>query len=151
MKILQGICVAIVVSIAPSAEPLTAADRDPGPRPFTTLVAHWAEYADPDYLPFLSEAQPDVAQVGFYGAHFWSLSHTPHGKGYPAHFPLVGLDENRDWLAQRNRAIHQRGIKVVGHMNVKFLVGDPDSPAIPATKGKPAEPDDRAPAAHHHA
>lgn len=119
---------------------ILAADEEIGPRAFATLVAHWAEYADPEYLPFLSEAQPDVAQVGFYGAHFWSLAHTPHGKGYPAHFPLVGLSENREWLVNLNREIHQRGIKVVGHMNVKFLVGDPDSPAIPATATTPAEP-----------
>jgi hypothetical protein len=110
------------------------------PREFMTLVAHWAEYADPEYLPFLAAARPDVAQVGFYGAHFWSLAHTPHGQGYPAHFPLVGLQENRDWLANLNREIHGLGIKVVGHINVKFLVGDPDSPPIPATKKAPAEP-----------
>ena len=109
-------------------------------REFSTLVAHWAEYADPDYLPFLTDAKPDVAQVGFYGAHFWSLAHTPHGTGYPAHFPVVGLSENREWLRNLNREIHQRGIKVVGHINVKFLVGDPDSPAVPETKTKPAEP-----------
>lgn len=118
----------------------TAQAEPPQPREFSTLVAHWAEYADAEYLPFLTEAQPDVAQVGFYGAHFWSLAHTPHGKGYPAHFPLVGLNENREWLTNLNREIHQRGIKVVGHMNVKFLVGDPDSPPIPETKKKPAEP-----------
>lgn len=112
----------------------------PKPREFSTLVAHWAEYADPDYLPFLTDAKPDIAQVGFYGAHFWSLAHTPHGKGYPAHFPVVGLNENREWLMNLNREIHQRGIKVVGHINVKFLVGDPDSPPIPETKKKPAEP-----------
>ena len=117
-----------------------AQTEPPKPREFSTLVAHWAEYADPDYLPFLTDAKPDVAQVGFYGAHFWSLAHTPHGKGYPAHFPVVGLNENREWLMNLNREIHQRGIKVVGHINVKFLVGDPDSPPIPATKTKPAEP-----------
>ena len=106
-------------------------------REFSTLVAHWAEYADPGYLPFLESAQPDVAQVGFYGAHFWSLAHTPHGKGYPAHFPLVGLAENRDWLANLNREIHKRGIKIVGHINVKFLVGDPDSPKTDSEPGGP--------------
>lgn len=120
---------------------LSLAQTNPStPREFSTLVAHWAEYADPEYLPFLAEAQPDIAQVGFYGAHFWSLAHTPHGKGYPAHFPLVGLKENREWLANLNRELHQRGIKVVGHINVKFLVGDPDSPPVPETKNKPAEP-----------
>ena len=106
-------------------------------REFSTLVAHWAEYADPGYLPFLEAAQPDVAQVGFYGAHFWSLAHTPHGKGYPAHFPLVGLAENREWFANLNREVHKRGCKVVGHLNVKFLVGDPDSPKTDKEPGGP--------------
>lgn len=118
-----AIALAIVLTWLPSV----FAQAGPAkPREFSTLVAHWAEYADPDYLPFLAEAKPDVAQVGFYGAHFWSLAHTPHGKGYPAHFPLVGLSENREWLKNLNREIHQRSIKVVGHINVKFLVGDPD-------------------------
>ena len=98
---------------------------------FTTLVAHWAEYDHPDYLPFLAEARPEVVQLGFYGAHFWSLAHTPHGKGYPAHFPVQGLKEGGDWFAARNKAVHDLNLKVVGHFNVKFLVGDPDSPEGP--------------------
>lgn len=131
----------LVVAIVLTWLPVAFAQTEPAkPREFSTLVAHWAEYADPDYLPFLTDAKPDIAQVGFYGAHFWSLAHSPHGKGYPAHFPLVGFGENREWLKNLNHEIHQRGIKVVGHINVKFLVGDPDSPPIPETKKKPAEP-----------
>ncbi|MFT5523367.1 MAG: hypothetical protein ACI9HK_001313 [Pirellulaceae bacterium] len=106
-------------------------------REFSTLVAHWANYADPEYLPFLDAAEPDVAQIGFYGAHFWSLADTPHGQGYPAHFPHVGLQQNRVWFADLNRQIHQREIRVVGHMNVKFLVGDPDSPKTDKQPGGP--------------
>ncbi len=108
----------------------TAADRNERLE-FTTLIAHWAEYGHPDYLDFVSEAKPDVVQLGFYGAHFWSLANTPHGKGYPAHFPVQGHQECRDWFARMNREVHARGSKVVGHMNVKFLVGDPESPEGP--------------------
>lgn len=115
----------IVVSLLLSAAPLRAQER---PRlEFTRLVAHWAEYADPGYLSFIDDAQPDIAQVGFYGAHFWSLAHTPHGQGYPAHFPVVGLNECGQWFADLNGELHKRHVKVVGHFNVKFLVGDPDS------------------------
>ena len=110
-----------------SAEPPKQRER----LEFTTLVAHWAGYADPDYLAFIDEARPDIAQFGFYGAHFWSLAHTPHGKGYPAHFPVQGLRECGGWFEARNRELHRRGTKVVGHMNVKFLVGDPESPEGP--------------------
>ena len=44
------------------------------PYSFTRVVTHWSEYDRDDYLPFLEEAKPDIAQVGFYGAHFWSLA-----------------------------------------------------------------------------
>src|SRR5262245_14821234 len=98
---------------------------------FTRLVAHWAGYGDTNYLDFITEAEPEVAQVGFYGAHFWSLVHTPHYGGYPAHFPVRGIAEASAWFAELNRQLHARGVKVVGHFNVEFLVGDPDSPEGP--------------------
>src|SRR4051812_11574099 len=88
---------------------------------FRRLVAHWDGYADPGYLPFIRDAKPEVVQVGFYGAHFWSLAHTPHGKGYPAHFPVQGLRECGDWFEGLNGQLHKEGVKVVGHFNVEFL------------------------------
>jgi len=98
---------------------------------FTRLVAHWSDYGNPEYLTFIDEVQPEVAQVGFYGAHFWSLVHTPQYSGYPAHFPRRGIAEASAWFADLNRNLHQRGVKVVGHFNVEFLIGDPDSPEGP--------------------
>jgi hypothetical protein len=100
---------------------------------FTRMIAHWDSYADADYLDFVKEAQPEVAQLGFYGAHFYSLAHTEAGKGYPAHFPLVGLAENADWFAARNAEMRKLGVKVVGHFNVEFLVGDPATADKPPT------------------
>lgn len=94
---------------------------------FTRMVAHWADYADPGYLPFIEAAQPEVVQVGFYGAHFWSLAGTEFGNGYPAHFPVRGHQECAEWFANLNTQLHRRGVKVIGHFNVKFLVGDPES------------------------
>lgn len=93
---------------------------------FTRLIAHWAEYADDDYLTFVEDAKPDVCQIGFYGGHFYSLAHTKEYKGYPAHFPVQGLSECGAWFEKRNAEIHKRGAKVVGHFNVTFLVGEPD-------------------------
>jgi hypothetical protein len=94
---------------------------------FRRLVAHWTDYAKPEYIDFLRDARPEIAQVGFYGAHFWSLAHTPFGKGYPAHFPVVGLNECGEFFADLNKKAHKEGAKVVGHFNVEFLVGDPES------------------------
>src|SRR5262245_4681363 len=67
---------------------------------FTRMIAHWAGYARPDYLSFVEEARPEVAQVGFYGAHFWSLAGTPFGGGYPANLPVRGHRECGEWFAR---------------------------------------------------
>lgn len=107
--------------------PVTAQERFE----FTRLLAHWAEYNHPDYLPFVLEAEPDVVQLGFYGGHFWSLAHTDAYAGYPAHFPVKGLDECGAWFEEKNKELHAKNIKVVGHFNVEFLVGDIDGPKGP--------------------
>ena len=98
---------------------------------FTRMVAHWAKYDDPTYLDFIDEAQPELVQLGFYGGHFWSLSHTHAYKGYPANFPVQGITECGKWFEDKNAALRQRGVKVVGHFNVEFLVGDLDGPNGP--------------------
>src|SRR5689334_6332460 len=111
----------LAAGMLPGAEP-----KEPNRAEFTRLIAHWAEYADDDYLSFVEDAKPDVCQIGFYGGHFYSLAHTEEYKGYPAHFPVKGLKECGKWFEDRNAAIHKRGAKVVGHFNVTFLVGEPD-------------------------
>jgi hypothetical protein len=106
----------------------TFIDRHLKPRVnFTRLIAHWAEYGDADYLKFVEEAKPEICQIGFYGGHFYGLVHTPQFGGYPAHFPVQGIAECGKWFEERNKAIHERGAKVVGHFNVSFLVGEPES------------------------
>jgi hypothetical protein len=101
------------------------------PFQFITTVAHWDAYDDPAYLDVVNAARPDVAQVGFYGGHFRSLAHTPQYAGYPAHFPVQGLAECGAWLARLKVDLHARGVKVIGHFNMKFLVGDPQSETGP--------------------
>ncbi len=108
-----------------------ARGAEPPPFDFTRMVAHWSDYGNPEYLKFIEEARPEIAQVGFYGAHFWSLAHTEQYGGYPANFPVRGLKELGDWFEDLNRKLHERGVKVVGHFNVEFLVGDPEGPEGP--------------------
>lgn len=115
-----------ILAIQVQAQPLpTAVPRNR--LEFLHLVAHWDQYSDPEYIGFLAEARPEIVQVGFYGAHFYSLSHSPHGHGYPAHFPVQGIQECGEWFQHLNEKIHGLNLKVVGHFNVKFLVGDPES------------------------
>src|SRR5687768_7212273 len=111
------VCIALALCCRASA-------AEPPRTEFTRLVAHWADYGHPDYVSFVQDAHVEVAQVGFYGAHFYSLAHTPQYKGYPAHFPVQGLKECGQWFDDLNRQLHQRDVKVVGHFNIKFLVGD---------------------------
>ena len=96
---------------------------------FNTLVAHWTDYGTPEYLDFIGEAKPQVAQVGFYGVTFYSVAHTPFGKGYPAHFPVQGTKECGEFFRKLNQEVHARGSKVVGHFNTTFILGDPEKRA----------------------
>ncbi len=98
---------------------------------FTRMVAHWSQYGDDDYLEFIDEVQPELVQLGFYGGHFWSLAHTPQFGGYPAHFPVQGIPECGKWFKDRNSALRKKKVKVIGHLNVEFLVGDPEGPDGP--------------------
>ncbi len=103
-----------------------------GPRTeFTRMVAHWSKYSGPEYWEFIDAANPELVQFGFHGGHFYSLSHTEKFGGYPAHFPLQGLDENHKWLKAQGKEFKERKIVWIGHLNVEFLVGDPDGPEGP--------------------
>src|SRR5690242_7465413 len=72
---------------------------------FTRMVAHWAEYNDPQYVPFLLEAEPQVVQLGFCGAHFWSLAHTSSYNGYPSHLPVQGHKVCGAWFEEKNKLL----------------------------------------------
>jgi hypothetical protein len=122
-----------VLLVAASSASLLAAEPASGSKrhEFTTMIAHLAGYGHPGYIEFVRDARPDVAQFGFYGAHFWGLVHTPQYNGYPSNFPVQGHKECAAWFAEKNRELHKLGVKVVGHMNVKFLVGDLDGPEGP--------------------
>lgn len=125
-------CLLPLVVVALLATPPAFGQAPAAPRvEFTRMVAHWDAYGDPRYLSFIDEARPELVQLGFYGAHFWSIVHTPAYAGYPSHFPVRGLNECGDWFAKRNQELKSRGVKVVGHFNVEFLVGDPDGPEGP--------------------
>ena len=117
-----------LLALAAAAPFIRAADTPKQRHEFTRLIAHWAEYGDDDYLDFVKDAKPEICQIGFYGGHFYSLVHTPDYKGYPAHFPVQGIDACGKWFEERNAAIHKLGAKVVGHFNVSFLVGEPEGP-----------------------
>src|ERR1043166_1437425 len=111
------LCIALTVSAAGAAPRVE----------FTRMIAHWSGYADPGYLSFIEDVKPDIAQVGFYGAHFWSLAGTSSYGGYPVNLPVRGHRECGEWFKNLNSELRRRNVKVIGHLNVKFLVGDPES------------------------
>lgn len=106
---------------------------------FTRLVAHWQDYVQPGYLEFIDAIQPEVVQVGFYGADFFSLAHLgSEGKGLtgpllPTHAGVASgegelgwLKANAEYFERLNRELHKRGVKVIGHIAVaKYLLGRP--------------------------
>jgi len=118
-------CAAVLIKLLLTNAPMHAAE----PFWFNTLVAHWTDYGTPEYLDFISEAKPQVAQVGFYGVTFYSVAHTKFGKGYPAHFPVEGTRECGDFFRKLNSEVHARGSRVIGHFNTTFILGDPEKRA----------------------
>ena len=115
----------LLVSLLLGVHPAISAE----PFWFNTLIANWTDYGSPEYLDFVGEAKPQVAQVGFYGVTFYSVAHTTFGKGYPAHFPVQGTKECGEFFRNLNQEVHARGSKVVGHFNTTFILGDPDKRA----------------------
>ncbi|MBM3876914.1 MAG: hypothetical protein FJ386_09375 [Verrucomicrobia bacterium] len=123
MKAVGASLFAVSLSIAAPAAP-NQPGSTPDSRWFNTMVAHWTDYGTRDYVDFLAEARPEVAQVGFYGVTFFSLAHTPHHKGYPAHLPVRGTDECGRFFEDLNREIHSLGLRAVGHFNTTFIFGE---------------------------
>jgi hypothetical protein len=120
-RFLPAAALALVLPLAArSATPPAPADS----RWFNTMVAHWTDYGVPEYVEFLRDARPEVAQVGFYGVTFHSLAHTPAYKGYPAHLPVQGNAECGAFFARLNRDIHALGLRAVGHFNTTFIFGE---------------------------
>lgn len=102
---------------------------------FSRMLVHWSQYIKPGYLPFVDEVQPEVVQVGFYGVDFWALAHVPTArKGRTAATHAVDGDQKAsgDFLDKLNAQLHQRGIKVIGHIDTTYhvtgLIDGPQGP-----------------------
>ena len=78
------------------------------------------------HLPFVDEVQPELIQVGFYGAEFWAIAHVPKADlkdTNAAAYPVDGdLNGNGQFFENLNKELHKRGIKVVGHFDTEFHV-----------------------------
>ena len=108
---------------------------------FTRMIVHWSQYLEPGYLEFIEEAEPEIAQVGFYGADFWTLAHMPDehkgltGPVLPIHAGAVQADDpaerirlSGEYFENINAELKKRGVKPIGHFDVsKYLLGLPDA------------------------
>ena len=113
---------------------------------FTRMAVHWQDYVRPGYMEFLRDIQPEIVQVGFYGADFWTLAHMPdsakglsgplmpsHAGVFEARSPADRIRLSAEYFEKLNREIQQLGAKVIGHFDVvKYLLGDKsEDPANP--------------------
>ena len=85
----------------------------------------------PTISSFIDDTRPEGCRSAF-TAHFWELAwHAVWGRLSRASSgprPPASAESGSRGL---NAELHRRGVKVIGHMNVKFLVGDPESPEGP--------------------
>lgn len=107
-------------------------------REFTRMTVHWQEYLRPGYLEFLHDIRPEIVQVGFYGADFWTVAHMPdsakglsgplmssHPGVFKATEPAERLRRSAEYFENLNQQVKQLGAKVIGHFDVvKYLLGD---------------------------
>lgn len=120
----QRLCLAFAFLFA-----ATAQAEPPRRVEFTRLMDHLVGYTDPGYLKFIEDVKPEVVQVGWYGAHMYGPS--PYEAWDHGRFSRETLRERGLYFENLNRELHRRGVKVVGHFNVEFLVGDPEGPDGP--------------------
>jgi hypothetical protein len=117
-----SLAAAFLVAAAAQAEPPRRVE-------FTRLVDHLVGYDDPGYLKFIEDLQPEIVQVGWYGAHL--VGPSPYEPWDHGRFSRQTLRERYRYFERLNQELHRRGVKVVGHFNVEFLIGDPDGPDGP--------------------
>ena len=112
---------------------------------FTRMIVHWTRYVEPGYLDFVREAEPEIAQVGFYGADFWSIAHLPDkhkgvtGPLLPIHAGVIHAQDpaerirlSADYFEGINRELKKLGVKPIGHFSIaKYLLGRPDESGLP--------------------
>jgi hypothetical protein len=127
----------------PTSAPVESAATDR--LEFTRMIVHWGQYLKPGYLDFIAEAEPEIVQVGFYGADFWTLSHMPDkykgltGPTMPSHAGAVKSEDpaerirlSGDYFENLNAEIRKRGARPVGHFDMaKYLLGTTDDPSNP--------------------
>ena len=125
----------------PQPEPEPEAER----LEFTRMIVHWRQYLEPGYLEFIEEAEPEIVQVGFYGADFWTLAHLPdeykgltgpvmpsHGGAVESEDPAKRLRLSGDYFEKVNAEVRKRGARPIGHFDIaKYLLGTTEDPNNP--------------------
>ena len=106
MKYLLLLCLCVLL-----IAPLQA--KQPPSIWFNTLVANWPDYAKPEFLQFLHDAKPEVAQVGFYRLSYYSFVPNAMIKGYMTSMPVEGFAETQQWLRDYNNKLHQEHINTL--------------------------------------
>ena len=134
------------VGCGPESTPESQSATAPSRFEATRMTVHWQDYVKPGYVDFLRDIQPEIVQVGFYGADFWTLAHMPdsakglsgplmpsHAGVFEATEPADRIRMSEEYFETLNGQIKQVGAKVIGHFDVvKYLLGDKsEDPAHP--------------------
>ena len=126
------------VGCGTESAPETKSPAAPSRFEATRMTVHWQDYVKPGYVDFLREVEPEIVQVGFYGADFWTLAHMPdtakglsgplmpsHAGVFEATEPADRIRKSEEYFEKLNGEIKQIGAKVIGHFDVvKYLLGD---------------------------
>jgi len=112
-----------------AAQAPTGFTMSPAPAPefrFTRYWEHWGEIDD-TFHEFTAQVKPQVVQVGFFGAGYYSGIGYALEQGKPGLWSSIGGGNiDREWWRTFIRKQHEQGIKVVGQFSLTLVFGDPD-------------------------
>ncbi|HEX7906457.1 MAG TPA: hypothetical protein VF487_21435 [Chitinophagaceae bacterium] len=75
---------------------------------------------------FLTEARPQIVQIGYYGPQLHGYGDNPKAAGYPMHLTIKGTDNLLALYKKLNARCHQLGLKVIGHFQIGKVIGNWD-------------------------
>ncbi len=89
---------------------------------FQTFFVTWTGNGEEWVVPYVREAQPEVAQICFFGPMFHAYADEQKSTGYPMQLPVAGQVEAVRNQQATIRAIQEAGAKVVVHFQMTNVI-----------------------------
>lgn len=93
---------------------------------FNTFFVHRDGLNTETFDKFISEARPQIVQIGYYGPQLHGYGDNPKAAGYPMHLTVAGTNNLLSLYKDLNERCHRLGLKVIGHFQIGKVIGNWD-------------------------